>query len=265
MLLKSGSLEPPVFIAPGLGSDVTELLPLVEHIRSARSVYGLQARGIDGVDEPFERIEDMAQFHLREIKQVQPHGPYSLIGYSLGGLVMLEIAQRLTENGDKVVLLAMLESYPHSRFLSFRQRLQLLTRLVKHHLSSAIQSPMRETFSYILHVLARQLHISREGQGSRQDREASGVTFSPAIARVRTSAYRALKRYRPRFYKGRIRFVRAGSSTEFPEDAVAVWANLADEFEVETVPGDHLGILTVYFETLASILSRYLRDASSAD
>jgi acetoacetyl-CoA synthetase len=262
MLLKSGTLEPPVFIAPGLGSDVTELLPLVEHIRSARSVYGLQARGIDGMDEPFERIEDMAQFHLREIKQVQPHGPYLLIGYSLGGLVMLELAQRLSENGDKVELLALLESYPHSRFLSLRQRRQLFTRLTKHHISTALRLPIREAFSYIIRLSARQLHNSREGQGSMQDREASAVTFSPAVARVRTSAYRALKRYRPRFYKGRIRFVRAGTSTEFPEDAVAVWANLVDEFEVETVPGDHHEIIIKHFESLADVLSRYLSETS---
>ena len=41
----------------------------------------------------------------------------------------------------------------------------------------------------------------------------------------------------------------------------AVWARLAEEFEVESVPGDHLGIIATHFENLASVLSRYLEEA----
>jgi len=265
VLLRSGTGDRPVFIAHGLGGNVMDLFLLVKHLRSPRPIYGLQARGLDGVDEPFERIEDMAQFHVNAIKELQPHGPYWLIGYSLGGLVMLEIAQRLSQNGDKMALLAMLESYPHSRFLSLAQRLRLLTRLTQHHASNAMALPMREAFSYILRHLAGRLHISADGQGGMRDRRPDGVSFSPTVARVRDSAYRALERYRPRFYNGKIRFVRAETSTEFPKDAAAVWSNLADEFELETIPGDHLGILTVHFETIASVLSRYLDDASSSE
>jgi acetoacetyl-CoA synthetase len=265
VLLRSGTGDRPVFIAHGLGGNVMDLFLLVKHLRSPRPIYGLQARGLDGVDEPFERIEDMAQFHLHAIKELQPLGPYFLIGYSFGGLVVFEIAQRLSENGDKVALLAMLESYPHNRFLSLGQRLRLLSRQAKHHVSSAIQLPLREAFSYVLRHLAGRLHISGDGHGSMRDRRPDGVSFSRAVARVRDSAYRALECYRPRFYKGKLRFVKAETSAEFPRDAAAVWSNLVDEFEVETIPGDHLCILTVYFETLASVLSRYLGDASSSE
>ena len=46
----------------------------------------------------------------------------------------------------------------------------------------------------------------------------------------------------------------------FPDNPAAVWAKLANEFEVETVPGDHLGIMTTHFESLASVLSRFVRE-----
>ncbi|MGA8069701.1 MAG: hypothetical protein WCA47_20370, partial [Terriglobales bacterium] len=65
--------------------------------------------------------------------------------------------------------------------------------------------------------------------------------------------------YRPRFYPGRINFVRAAIPTDFPADPAAIWSRLAQEFEVETVPGDHLGIMTTHHEALASVLSRYLQ------
>ncbi len=97
-----------------------DFFQLVKYIQTQRPIYGMQAKGTDGVDEPFDRIEDLAQFYLDAIRKLQPHGPYFLIGYSLGGLVMLEMAQRLIKTGENVALLAMLESYPHPRFLSLK-------------------------------------------------------------------------------------------------------------------------------------------------
>src|ERR1700735_62093 len=111
-LLRAGSAASPAYIAHGLGGSVIDFYRLVTHIESDRPIYGMQARGIDGIDDPFESIEDMAQYHLKAIKQIQAHGPYVLIGYSLGGLVSLEIAHRLIAAGEGVALLAMLDAYP---------------------------------------------------------------------------------------------------------------------------------------------------------
>ena len=56
-------------------------------------------------------------------------------------------------------------------------------------------------------------------------------------------------------------FVKAEISTYFPDDPTTVWAHIADQFDVETVPGDHVGMLTTQCETLASVLSRFLDEA----
>jgi acetoacetyl-CoA synthetase len=238
ILLKEGANKPPVFVAHGLGGSVIDFFQPVKHIESDHPIYGLQARGIDGLDEPLERIEDMAEFHLNAIREVQPHGPYALMGYSLGGLVALEMAQRLTADGEKVALLAMLDAYPHMRHLSFGQRMRLAARQAR-----------------------RGLHVLRNLNGSAPYQPPVGVSFTPAMQRVRASAYLALTRYRPRFYPGEIRFVRAQISSAFPADAAAVWSPLAEKIVVATVPGDHLGIIATHYENLASVLSRYLEEA----
>jgi thioesterase domain-containing protein len=80
---------------------------------------------------------------------------------------------------------------------------------------------------------------------------------------MRDSAYLALRCYRPRLYRGGIKFVKAEISTYFPDNPIAVWSHLAEKFEVETIPGDHLDLLTTQFEKLGSVLSRYLEKASS--
>src|SRR5580704_9648515 len=86
LLLKDGTQAPPVFLAHGLGGTAMDFFQLVKHLKCERSVYGMQAKGADGIDAPFDRIEDLAQYHLDSIRELQPHGPYFLIGYSLGGL-----------------------------------------------------------------------------------------------------------------------------------------------------------------------------------
>jgi acetoacetyl-CoA synthetase len=236
--MKIGSDAPPIFITHGLGGSVMDFYQVVKRIQTDHPIYGLQARGIDGAEEPRDRIEDMARDSLQAMKELQPRGPYALVGFSLGGLVTLEMAQQLVASGEEIALLAMLDSYPHAQYLSTGQRARLSTRQAWHRLSSKLRSI---------------------GRASR----ATDVPPSPALQRFRDNAYLALERYQPRFYPAKINFVRAAIPTDFPADPVAVWAHLAREFEIETVPGDHLGIVTTHFESLAAAISHCATKALS--
>jgi acetoacetyl-CoA synthetase len=254
--LRDGSAAPPLFITHGLGGSVIDFFQVVKHLQIPHAVQGMQAKGIDGTEEPFDRIEDMARFYLDAIRQVQPHGPYLLAGYSLGGLVTLEMAQQLAANGEKVALLAMLDSYPDIRYLSLAQRAQLVTRLMTRRAATAMKLPVGEALSLIIRPSRRRAVTPKVSYQPPVD-----VLLSPAMRRARECAYLALTRYKPRFYAGTIRFVRAEVPTDFPADPAAVWAHLAAKFEVETVPGDHLGIMSTHYEKLAAAISRYVEEA----
>lgn len=238
--LKSGSEDPPVFIAHGLGGSVMDFFQVVKHIQTPRAIHGMQAKGIDGVEEPLDRIEDMARYSLDAVKQVQPHGPYFLVGFSLGGLVALEMAQQLIAEKEKIGLLLMLDSYPHVSRLSRGQRARLSSR----------QTWRR---------FARRLHWLGVKPPYQTTVETSP---SAALQHFRDTSYLALERYQPRFYPGKINFVRAAIPTDFPANPTAIWSHLANELELKTAPGDHLGIMTTHFESLASVISGFLRDAS---
>jgi len=229
VLLKAGAEQPPLFIAHGLGSSVMEFFDLVRHIRTSRPIYGLQAKGTDGAAPPFVRIEDMAQFHLDAIRNVQPHGPYTLIGYSLGGVVAFEMAQRLSASGEDVALLAMIDSYPHTEPPTLWKRIRLIAIQLRYRVSDLMRSSINRTVD---------------------------VPLSRVKERARLSDFLAWTRYRPSFYHGKITFVRAESS-RYP-DPGATWSPLASGLEVETVLGDHHGILRMHYKILASVLSRHL-------
>jgi len=58
--------------------------------------------------------------------------------------------------------------------------------------------------------------------------------------------------------------VKAGISTCFPDNPTAVWAHHAEEFEVETTPGDHVGMVTTHCKDLGSVLSAGLRESAGS-
>ena len=253
LLLKAGTEPLPVFIAHGIGGTVFGFVDLLQKIRFPHAIYGMEASGIDGVSEPLTSIETMAELYLDAIKQLQPHGPYFLIGYSLGGLVTLEIAQRLLAAGEKVGLLAMVETYPEKRHLARTQSWLLSFRIARRRAWSFVESVASGTRS----------HTSGAVGGNLAHRTPSEISADRLRRRIVEAEYLAWKNYCPRFYPGTIKFVRAGTSTHFPNDAAAVWLQLAAKLEVETIPGDHLGILETNFEKLASVLTRYMREADT--
>ncbi|MER5703208.1 amino acid adenylation domain-containing protein [Micromonospora sp. NPDC002296] len=104
----------PLFCLPpvtGLGWGYAGLL---RHLGEAHPVYALQAPALSG-DELPESVEALAERHLTQLRQRQPHGPYHLVGFSFGALVAHQLACRLQAAGESVGLLAAIDGYPPPR------------------------------------------------------------------------------------------------------------------------------------------------------
>ncbi len=83
---------------------------LDQYVADGRPIYGLQAPQIGGEDPGPTTIGDIAHRYFEEIRKVQPHGPYHLLGWSLGGLIAHAIAAEMRAEGEEVALLAMLDA-----------------------------------------------------------------------------------------------------------------------------------------------------------
>jgi thioesterase domain-containing protein/acyl carrier protein len=110
-LRASGPLPPLFCIHPGGGLGWS-YSGLMRHVPADRPIYALQARGIMQPQMAPQTLDEMAADYLEQIRQVQPVGPYNLLGWSFGGLVAHAVATRLQELGETVALLALLDSYP---------------------------------------------------------------------------------------------------------------------------------------------------------
>jgi len=84
---------------------------LLRHLDPAVPVYGLQSRGLRGDLRLPGSIEEVAADYLAQIRRIQPEGPYRLVGRSMGGLIGHAIAEQLLAMGERVELLAMIDSY----------------------------------------------------------------------------------------------------------------------------------------------------------
>jgi acyl carrier protein len=92
--------RPPFFCIHGGGGSVLIYRALSQHLGADQPFYGLESQGLDGRRPLLTRIEDMAELYVKKLRRVQPHGPYFLGGYCMGGTVALEMAQRLTAQGE---------------------------------------------------------------------------------------------------------------------------------------------------------------------
>ncbi|KAB8317793.1 amino acid adenylation domain-containing protein [Tolypothrix campylonemoides VB511288] len=120
--------KPPLFFMHPMGGEILCYRPIAMYLGSDQPVYGLQPRGLDGKQPLLTRVEDMAALYIQEMQTIQPKGPYSIGGYSFGGIVALEIAQQLHRQGEKVAILAMIDtSVPGSE-----KRLPFINRVFEH-------------------------------------------------------------------------------------------------------------------------------------
>jgi thioesterase domain-containing protein len=83
---------------------------LAQRLRSERPVYGVHPRSRGRFPMLQTRIGDIADFYTREIRRVQPQGPYLVGGLCIGGFIAFEIAQRLQAQGQQVAMVALLDA-----------------------------------------------------------------------------------------------------------------------------------------------------------
>jgi thioesterase domain-containing protein/acyl carrier protein len=108
--LQAGGQGAPIFMIHWIERD------LARRLGGRRPVYGLSfglaATGGDGDLPPPDGIAAVALHYIEEMQAAQPRGPYNLIGHSAGGLIAFEMARRLSEAGEAVAFLGLLDTHP---------------------------------------------------------------------------------------------------------------------------------------------------------
>ncbi|MEN8220644.1 MAG: thioesterase domain-containing protein [Pseudomonadota bacterium] len=103
--------KPPFFYVPPAASTALSAVKYARYLGMDQPVYGLQPLGFEEGEVPHNRVEDMAAYYIKEIRSLQPEGPYYLGEQCFGCHVAFEIAQQLQAQDCTVALLALLSFY----------------------------------------------------------------------------------------------------------------------------------------------------------
>lgn len=110
-LRTSGSAAPLFCVHPIAGLS-WRYSTLLSALSADHPVYAVQARGLDGTEPLPASMDELATDYARQIRAVQPEGPYHLLGWSLGGIMAQAVATALEADGQQIGLLAVLDTSP---------------------------------------------------------------------------------------------------------------------------------------------------------
>jgi thioesterase domain-containing protein/acyl carrier protein len=238
-LQTQGSGRPMFFVHPAGGTVFCYRL-LAEHLGTERPVYGIQAVGVDGGRAPQEVAEEMAAHYIAAVRSVQPHGPYFLGGWSLGGNLAFEMSRQLVEQGERVGLLALLDAAALAPEKVFKEEdfLPLIADLFPSDDELSVEA---------LRAMAPEQHleyfIQRAAQAGivlgNMDPSVGGQVFE-----VFKSNLKAMMDYRPQPYPGKVTLLFAEEKPQFLDvarDPQLGWGMYAQGgVEVIRIPGDHV-------------------------
>ncbi len=239
VLLKPSENKSPLFCVHPLGGNLFDYHILSKILDIHRPIYGLQPRGIDGKQQPIERIEDMASYFIKSIQTVQPQGPYFIVGYSFGGIVAFDIARQLTERGEKIAFLGLVDiRCPVIAEIDtpFREWIDIQVDRMR-------KMTIKQQCEYIYEKL-----FKPKSQAYR-DEIVSTLSdldiFTPELVKVLDCNVQAAKDYQPQTFAGRATlFWSEYQNWYIKKHPTLGWGDLvADGLDIQQIPGNHTSLM----------------------
>ena len=264
----------PFFCVHALGGNVLEYRELAQHLGEDRPFYGLQSAGLDGTRAPHTRVEDMAAHYIKEMRELQPEGPYFIGGRSLGGVVAFEMAQQLHAQGEQIGVLALLDTYPSGYAKLLRNEATVAgavkrgLRRIKSHLSNLHSLQAADKLIYVMkkaRFAPRKLK-SQVWRRVYQIYQSAGRSLPKTLRDVKEFNSLAVRNYVPKVYDGLVTLFWASEDLRTSKDLVDGWRALAGGgIEVHEIPGTHLDIIKEpHVSDLAAKLRSCLANAQGA-
>ncbi len=265
--IEGAGSKPPLFCVHAHGGHVLFYKDLAHRLAPERPFYALQARGVDGKLEPLTRFEEMAANYVREIRTIQPRGPYRLGGDCMGGVLALEMAHQLRAQGDEVALVAMFDSF-HPRYRPYLPRpmyelVHRTRRFFSFDLKNLRRLPQPEKAGFVSSKIGRAIYVGQYRLWDWQQRLGSGELRSQdPLIRTQAALDMAFDAYEPKPYRGRVVLFRsARQPIGIRKDPTLGWDGLISGLEVRAIPSYFTtSVYEPLVGSLAEELSRCLED-----
>jgi len=102
--------SPPLFFIHDGNGETLLYRTLGLALRHDQAIYGLQPEYQADGRVAHTSIESMAAAHVKQIRRVQPDGPYFLAGLCAGGVIAVEMARQLEDAGEANLWVALMDA-----------------------------------------------------------------------------------------------------------------------------------------------------------
>jgi pyochelin synthetase len=242
--------RPPLFWLPGgYGTSILQFKEVSLLLGPDQPVYGFEAK-MPEPDQELESIPERAAYFIREMRSLQPQGPYSLVGFCGGGYVAFEMAQQLLADGQEVTFLGIVEcAHPHyptawaGKIRLRAERAIWRTRnFLKRGPNGIAQWAVERSKSLVQAV---------HQHGKRAEARLLGKPVPPlqlAPVDIYEKAWRNAERYHPADYRGKCVVFIGKDSWDYcglssPVDPRLAWCKLSKGSDTRMIQGSHLDLL----------------------
>jgi aspartate racemase len=229
----------PIFLISGVGGEVIGFQKLAVCLGDDQPVFALQPQGLDGRKPFLTRVEDMAAYYLRQMRDIQPHGPYCLAGYSFGGYVVFEMAQQLHAVGERVALLGFMDTIEWQYLERVRQSADFFRRW-----GLRLDRLKDRRWEYVKETVVDQSSARVKSMVYRLF-DRFGRQVPQRVSKLEDINRFAMSIYRPSVYPECLTIFRSVTRTNVDDnDELLGWGRLVSGgIEVQDVPGRHRDIL----------------------
>ncbi len=269
--LQSGGSKRPFFFVPGRDGSEQELTyyaAFLYQLGQSRPIYGIRARGLDGIQAPHQSVEDMARDYVAEIQAIQPEGPYFIGGECIGGIVAFAIAQHLQRSGHTVHLVLLDTSVPN-----WRQQLEWIWQrhpLIRCGLAVGEKLLMLKRYPHyfkrVYLIIRDTVHsaapaVASEVPAAKAEEPLPAETARGKLSREVTLRYpMILMKYRPQMYSGSLTLILCQEAMDVEPE----WAGLVQgSFNTIQIPGEHHNRFSEYANTTAQALMTHLDEVEA--
>ncbi|MDR6782461.1 amino acid adenylation domain-containing protein [Pedobacter africanus] len=251
--IKPAGSKKPVYLVHGGGLNILVFQSMSKFMDPDQPVYALQALGLNGQTTLYHTIEEIAAKYISEVQEADPHGPYLLAGYSLGGKIAYEMARQLLASGKEVKMLGIFDTYTGSSSQGTKKIVEKLKRQLHKIPFFFDQFTRRPAIAFGYQWLLLKKKISKL-MGRFKEPDTEIFTYDHEIARSYEEAYRV---YRLTPMDIEIDLFRAKERIYYLDDLIFLgWKPYGMKgVNVHEVPGDHKTFLyPPYDKALAEIL-----------
>ncbi|MBB4042090.1 thioesterase domain-containing protein [Microvirga flocculans] len=209
--LQSNGTKTPIYAVPGHVGVPFSFSDFSKQLGDDQPFYALQPPGLDGKSKPLERVEDIAEYFAGQILEFQPSGPYIIAGYCSGAATAIELAKILEQRGAEITCVALFGPFHPITYQKFHRLLLLHAKpragSISRHMREIAKLPSldarRRYLVDRLHDLNERLRAFVADLHQSQETAEDDPVLARR-ARLKASAIRAIKRYTPTPYAGRV-------------------------------------------------------------